>query len=618
MNTRPFALAAALWALSLLACVPAALGDAKITDHVYVRQDGGADVTTARCSTDNRAQNEPAAAVNPTNPSLMAAGANDYCTSPTAGDVWAGFYFSSDRGQTWTDSLVPGYATDTSAAGQASPVFGRSVAAGDPVQAWDNVGHLYYGFISFNRVRPASASLYVARYSWQAGPRPQYDFTTLVRAGTPSPIFKGHFEDKIAIEADRGASSPFAGNVYVCNARYTASAANNGVFFYRSTDGGRTYSNPMKISDSIHGSQFCDIAVTRNGTVFVAWRQYAFKKQQDNAVAWAKSTDGGASFTKPAVAASFIGWDPVDQSASPPAAAEASYLACIAGDSPDVGACLAGGEEPVAGECGDGPLACASGYVFHRGGSQVRISADPTAAGNPNAAYVVFDGSVPGSLTPTGTSYGTVGSGTGSQSSVYLVRTTDGGATWTPPKRVDPQAKGHQYFPDVDANAGAVNVLYQDSRSDCASGPPTTPSGGDFRTVPVSNKWVAANPPGSVSCGPGLQSFVARSTDGGATFAYTLASAVATMPQYEQFGDRNIPFFGDYNYISAVGSTVLTTWADQRDTVPGTDPRYTNGDGTDGFEVLQCRAAQPDGSFGPDTCPDAGGLDTNIYGFVTP
>jgi hypothetical protein len=617
MTGRRWTFAAATCALAALVIASSALADSKITDQAYVRHDGGTDVTIAACSTNNRQQNEPTAAVNPTNPSLMTAGANDYCSTPTAGDAWAGFYYSSNGGQTWTDSLVPGYPTDTSSAGRASPVFGSSVAAGDPVQAWDNLGHLYYGFISFNRAKPANAGLYVARYTWQAGPQPHYDLTTLVRKGTPSPIFKGLFQDKIAIEADRGASSPFAGNVYVCNSRFTASGPNNGVFFYRSTDGGLSYSNPMKISDSVHGSQFCDIAVSRNGTVFVAWRQFGFKKQQDNAVAWAKSTNGGRSFTKPGIATTFVGWDPVDETASPAAAAAAGKAACLAGDSPDPEAC-GREEEPEAGDCGDGPSACESGYVFHRGGSQVRISADPTAAGNPNAAYVVFDGSVPGSETSTGTTYGTIEPGIGSQSSVYLVATTNGGTNWTVPKRVDPQAKGHQYFPDIDANAGRLNVVYQDSRSDCASGPPTTPSGGDFRTVPVSNRWVSSNPPGSVSCGPGLQSFYALSTNGGTTFSSTLVSTVATMPQYEQFGNRDVPFFGDYNYISAVGSTVLGTWTDQRDTVPGTDPRYTNGDGTDGFDVLQCRAAQPDGTFGPDTCGDAGGLDENIYGFAMP
>jgi hypothetical protein len=314
---RSFALTAAVFAFAALAAASSALADVKVSDQAYVRYDGGTDATIAACSTDNRQQNEPTVAVNPTNPSLMTAGANDYCTSPTTGDVWAGFYYSSNRGATWTDSLVPGYSTDTSAGGQASPASGRVNAAGDPVQSWDNLGHLYYGFIAFNRARPANAVPLRRAVQLAGRPDAAVRVHTLVQAGTPSPFFRGLFQDKIGIEVDRGASSPFAGNVYVCNARHTASAVNNGVFFYRSTDGGHTFSNPMKISDSVHGSQFCDIAVTRNGTVFVAWRQFGFKKQQDNAVAWAKSTDGGDSLTKPAVAAPFIGWDPIDLAAAP-------------------------------------------------------------------------------------------------------------------------------------------------------------------------------------------------------------------------------------------------------------------------------------------------------------
>src|SRR5207237_6124705 len=216
MKRRRITLTAATCALAALAAATSVLADVKISDQAYVRHDGGTDVTIARCSIDNRQQNEPAAAVDPANSTLMTAGANDYCSTPTAGDVWAGFYYSSDGGQSWTDSLVPGYPTDTSAAGQASPAFGIG-AAGDPTQAWDNFGHLYYGFIAFNRAKPANAGLFMARYSWQAGPKPQYEFTSLVRKGTPSPEFKGHFQDKIGLEVASGAHSPFSGNVYVCN-----------------------------------------------------------------------------------------------------------------------------------------------------------------------------------------------------------------------------------------------------------------------------------------------------------------------------------------------------------------------------------------------------------------
>ena len=38
----------------------------------------------------------------------------------------------------------------------------------------------------------------------------------------------------------------------------------------------------------------------------------------------------------------------------------------------------------------------------------------------------------------------------------------------------------------------------------------------------------------------------------------------------------------------------------------------------DNADVKQCHVQNPDGSWGPDTCPYAGGLDQNIYGDTTP
>ncbi len=110
-----------------------------------------------------------------------------------------------------------------------------------------------------------------------------------------------------------------------------------------------------------------------------------------------------------------------------------------------------------------------------------------------------------------------------------------------------------------------------------------------------------------------MQSFYSTSTNRGTSWTTSLASSVAYKLNWEQFGNRDVPFFGDYNYISAVGSKVLMTWADGRETVPGTDPRYTNGDGTDGFDVFQCRPLRTH-RLGADTCPNAGGLDQNISG----
>ncbi len=639
--------------VALAAAVFAATGsaDVKITDQSYVRHDGGTDITIASCSSDvtdttadaatptpatdegggERQQNEPAAAVDPSTPAHMTAGSNDYCSVPTTTDAYAGLYYSSNSGDSWTNSLLPGYPTDTSAEGSdcsITPQHCLVINTGDPVQAFDRWGHLYYGVIGFNRSQPSNGSIFAARYDW-ATPMtaPDYRFTALVAQGTPA--LAGKFEDKLQLEVDRGVNSPYAGsiarpygNVYICYAQFVGNG-NNGVYFSRSTDGGRTYSQPQKISEGIHGSQFCDIAVTSNGTVYATWRSFEERGgNQVNGVALVKSTDGGASFTKPRILTEFIPWDVGDLGGVPKEVREeAMEEACEAGDGIECAEQENGAESRASStrDCGDGPFVCASGYVFFREDSETRITADPTDTAHPQAAYIVYNATVPGSQTPTGTSYGTFESGVGSQGQLYLVKTLNG-SSWSGSTRITPtQAKGHQIFPDIDANAGKLHVVWQDSRNDTASGPPSTPSGGDYRTVPIANRWVSTNPPGSVSVGVGigLETYYAVSTDFGVSFAEQPVSAHAQMPQYEQFGNRNVPFFGDYNSISAVGSTVLMDWTDQRDpteTKPGTDPRYPL-DGTDGFDVLQCRVATATG-FSSDRCPNAGGLDENIFGFV--
>jgi hypothetical protein len=455
----------------------------------------------------------------------------------------------------------------------------------------------------------------VARYSWVAGGAPDYQGTTIVSRGTPSPIFLGHFNDKVMIEVDRSTAAT-SGNVYVCWALFTASGPNNGVFFSRSTDGGRTFSNRMKVSDSVHGSQSCDIGVGSTGRVWVAWRQYEFKadqgQRQRDAVAYVYSTDGGQSFTKPAVATEFTHWDMGDTAGDPAAFGRAGYEACLAGDG-TLGRCESPEPKVDSRDCGDGPFECKSGYVFGRGDTSVHISADPTPGADPDAAYALVDATVPGTETPTGTTYSTVSDGIGSQASTYLVKTADGGANWAT-SRVDPQAKGHQFYSDIDAYAGRLHVVYHDTRSDTATGPPGTV--GDFRTVPFSNQWVGGAV-GSTHTNQGVETWYARSTDGGATWSHQRVSGGSYALNYEQFGNRDIPFFGDYNYISASASNVLMAWPSGQDTVLGTDPRYTDGNGTDGFDVLQCRIFA-NGVWGADTCPDAGGLDQNIYGFVGP
>src|SRR5206468_484062 len=166
----------------------------------YVRYDGSADATTTACSTGRRAQNEPTVAVDPHNSQVVVAGANDYCAQIVNGDVWAGYYRSADGGSSWQDSLVPGYPADSSAAGVASPVHGTCGAAGDPSQAFDRGGTLFYAFICFNRSKPVNGGVFVARYPADGT---TYDGTALVKRGTPSGQFgSGLLQDKINLTVD--------------------------------------------------------------------------------------------------------------------------------------------------------------------------------------------------------------------------------------------------------------------------------------------------------------------------------------------------------------------------------------------------------------------------------
>ena len=90
------------------------------------------------------------------------------------GDVWLGVYVSSNGGATWFNTMVPGFPSDTLAAGLASPLQGLD-ASGDPVVRFDRDGNLFVAAIAFNRNfdqpdRPVDDLVYVARYDYTPGP----------------------------------------------------------------------------------------------------------------------------------------------------------------------------------------------------------------------------------------------------------------------------------------------------------------------------------------------------------------------------------------------------------------------------------------------------------------
>ncbi len=498
---RRWILAAASTSLAALLLAPTAGADTNISDRTYVRHDGGSDVTIASCNDDSpgttaageRQQNEPTAAVNPLNTLKLTSGANDYCPVPTTTDAWAGFYYSGNGGATWVNSLLPGYPTDTSAEGRASPLFGLVTSAGDPVQDWDRSNHVYYGGIAFNRAKPANGSIWVARYNW--GPpfaAPDHEFTTLVSRGTPSPIFAGPLrgQDRArgrrrrrqpvrrATSTSAGPASPARGRTTSSNSPAQPTAAARG----------RRRRSPSRSTASRAATSRSRGRGWSSSTGGSTPSSRIRGRGKRDAIAWARSSDGGATFTKPAVCARIPALGHERRHARPRSPTGSPLPGVPGGGDGTLGGCS--GPEPRADarDCGDGPLACDSGYVFGRVDSSPRNAADPVA-GQGDEAYVVIEATVPGTQRPSGTSYNTLEEGVASQGSIYFTKTENAGATWTPLVRIDPQARGNQFYPDIDANAGRLHAMWQDTRASTATGPD-----GSWITVPFENQCGAGEP----------------------------------------------------------------------------------------------------------------------------
>ena len=117
-------------------------------------------------------QNEPTMACSSRNPQNCLAGANDYRTVdipfPTigekiTGDAWLGWYTTKNGGLTWRTRLLPGYPQDVSPAGIASPLKGYPAAA-DPIIRPGTNGLFFYGGLVFARDEGGGSAIFVSRF----------------------------------------------------------------------------------------------------------------------------------------------------------------------------------------------------------------------------------------------------------------------------------------------------------------------------------------------------------------------------------------------------------------------------------------------------------------------
>jgi len=224
----------------------------------------GANVPVVGEAAPDRQQVETTIVVDPRNPNVLVAGAQDYRLKSIGEHRWHGYYRSVDGGQTWTSGLLPGFPGDASSQGLASPLH-RSNATSDPVLAFDRLGNVYYAGLVFNVSAAGflgngpigNTVAFVAKYTNDGA---TYSSVKLITG----PLFA----DKPWIAVDN-TGGPFDGNVYLAFDANLTSITPFATLFTRSTDGGNSFSPPFYAPSDRTGG-LPGVAVDPAGNVFVS------------------------------------------------------------------------------------------------------------------------------------------------------------------------------------------------------------------------------------------------------------------------------------------------------------------------------------------------------------
>jgi hypothetical protein len=303
-------------------------------------------------------QNEPAVAVNPADPTIAAAGANEEIdleacndrsdkTCPfTLGVGVSGIYFSDTSGSSWSQPTYTGWTArdclglvgtqPNNPADNCDPHVGPIgtlpryyesglVSDGDPAVgfgpqrgsngkfSWANGWRLYYAnlTLNFSALRSEQAfkgfeAIAVSRLDSQSYGAAKAGSNTAWNA--PVIVTKQNaalFSDHEMIAVDDAAISPFFGNVYVCDAAFRSQQEEGPepIVVNSSSDSGDTWRqtqvSPAANNATVGGRQDCAVNTDSKGTVYVFW-DGVDPRTKTPAIFMIRSFDGGKTFVRPA------------------------------------------------------------------------------------------------------------------------------------------------------------------------------------------------------------------------------------------------------------------------------------------------------------------------------
>jgi hypothetical protein len=198
--------------------------------------------------------------------------------------------YSTDGAQTFAEAELP-------------PIEGWR-GGGDVSVTFDNRGHVYLSTLHFDKLGSASYWAHGAgrngifvRRSLDGGKTWEKDAATIKVFSSSEPdshMPDSHMEDMPRVFADTQPRSRYAGNVYVGWIEWQLNQSI--ILFARSTDGGKTFSTPIRISthaglprDDNGGLVGFVGVVGADGTIYAIWND-------GSTIAFTQSHDGGRTF----------------------------------------------------------------------------------------------------------------------------------------------------------------------------------------------------------------------------------------------------------------------------------------------------------------------------------